>query len=75
MSSQTIMIALLVLLQTLGFDAGISGFLQRYLFELPNSRTQELEGKVHYVIDIADYLTKSTCSRFDWPDLDVPRLL
>ncbi|GLB43055.1 putative peptidase family M48 [Lyophyllum shimeji] len=42
-SSQTITISLLVVAQILGLDFGLSSILQRLLFELPNSRTQELE--------------------------------
>ncbi|KAF8057445.1 peptidase family M48-domain-containing protein [Lyophyllum atratum] len=42
-SSQTITISLLFLAQLLGLDYGISNIVQNLLFELPNSRTQELE--------------------------------
>jgi len=43
-SSQTVLVALMILLQfTLGIDFGISSIVQKLLLELPNSRTQELE--------------------------------
>lgn len=46
-SSRTVLVALMVLFQfTLGIDFGISDIVQKLLLELPNSRTQELEGTI-----------------------------
>ncbi|KAF8152548.1 peptidase family M48-domain-containing protein [Crassisporium funariophilum] len=42
-SSQTIVLGILVVLQALGLDLGVSQIVQKLLMELPNSRTQELE--------------------------------
>ncbi|RDB18944.1 Mitochondrial metalloendopeptidase OMA1 [Hypsizygus marmoreus] len=43
LSSQTVVLALVILLQTLGLGFNTSNILQKMVFELPNSRTQELE--------------------------------
>jgi Zn-dependent protease with chaperone function len=43
-SSQTVAIAIMIALSAAGLDWGISRVLQTYLVDLPNSRTQELEG-------------------------------
>jgi hypothetical protein len=50
-SSQTVLFALMVLFQALlGIDAGISNIIQKLFLELPNSRTQELEGPFCFII-------------------------
>lgn len=43
-SSQAVMMALVIALQALGIDYGLSSLLRTFLLELPNSRTQEFEG-------------------------------
>lgn len=43
-SSKTVSLALLAAMQILGLDWGLSSLLQTFALELPNSRTQELEG-------------------------------
>jgi Zn-dependent protease with chaperone function len=43
-SSMKVLIAFATLLEVLGLDVGVAKFLTTYLLELPNSRTQELEG-------------------------------
>lgn len=45
MSSQTVIWGLLFLLQVSGLDWGMFSLFQKFLMELPNSRTQEREGK------------------------------
>lgn len=44
-SSSKVLILLAILLQAVGIDFGIARMLNYLLFKLPNSRTQELEGK------------------------------
>ncbi|KAI9569522.1 peptidase family M48-domain-containing protein [Boletus coccyginus] len=44
-SSAKILIFLAILLQAVGIDYGVARMLNYLLFKLPNSRTQELEGK------------------------------
>lgn len=44
-SSSKILILLAILLQAVGIDFGVARMLNYFLFKLPNSRTQELEGK------------------------------
>ena len=44
-SSATILFIAMIALQTLGLDFGISDLATQLLFQLPNSRTQELEGR------------------------------
>ena len=44
-SSSKILILLAILLQAVGIDFGVARMLNYLLFKLPNSRTQELEGK------------------------------
>lgn len=48
-SSQVIRIALAIALQVVGLDSLISSLFNTYFLELPNSRTQELEGKFHLI--------------------------
>ncbi|KAF8657090.1 hypothetical protein AX16_002277 [Volvariella volvacea WC 439] len=45
-SSQTVWLGLMIVLQILGLDWGISNLAQKFLLELPNSRTQEREADV-----------------------------
>lgn len=46
-SSQTVVIGILFLFSAFfSLDFGISNMVQKLLFELPNSRTQELEGNL-----------------------------
>lgn len=45
MSSQTVLWGLLFLLQVVGPDLGMFSLFRTFLMELPNSRTQEREGK------------------------------
>ncbi|KAF9458105.1 peptidase family M48-domain-containing protein [Collybia nuda] len=65
-SSRTVVIGLLFLLSTLGLDMGISDAVQTLLFELPNSRTQELE---------ADRIGLSLMSRACFDPRGAPEML
>jgi len=42
-SSQAVFFAMVLVLQAFGLDYGLSNMLNKFLLELPNSRTQELE--------------------------------
>lgn len=47
-SSMKVLLAFATLLEVLGLDVGVARVLTTYLLDLPNSRTQELEGsQVH----------------------------
>lgn len=46
MSSRTVAILVVVLLDILGLDVTLSQMMHRVLLELPNSRAQEREGIV-----------------------------
>jgi len=51
-SSMKVLLAFATLLEVLGLDVGIAKLLTTYLLDLPNSRTQELEGShAHQVVD------------------------
>lgn len=71
-SSQTVVVGLLFLFSALfSLDLGISNMVQTLLFELPNSRTQELEGNlvdwIHmlslFTLILADRIGLSLMSR------------
>ena len=49
-SSSKILILLAILLQAVGIDFGVARVLNYILFNLPNSRTQELEGKSGFLM-------------------------
>jgi hypothetical protein len=49
-SSSKILILLAILLQAVGIDFGVARMLNYLLFNLPNSRTQELEGKNRFLM-------------------------
>ena len=52
LSSQTVSLGLIFILTTLGLDMNMTNVLQTYLMDLPNSRTQEREGELHFFFTI-----------------------
>ena len=61
LSAQTVLFASMLFFQVfLGVDMGISSLMQTIMFELPNSRTKELEGTFFVLISL--FSTSLTCS-------------